>query len=91
LKCSKFINELEMNRISKFDNYLEQSHYQPYLMFTNNECLTYYKPISENTEYQLFRKLIADDADLHDCWNWKEHNFIENIDDTVKIYECLYG
>lgn len=90
LKDTSFLRELKMNKMDKFENYLEQSCSIPYLMFCDNDYNTYYKNIKEKTESQLFRKIIANDAKMHSFWNWKEHDFIENISETVKIYKEIF-
>jgi len=90
LKDNTFFEKIKMVEMKSLDFYMAQSGEMPYLMFINNQQKVFFKYLTEKTESQLFRKMIATDANLNDLWNWREYDFLQNLLNTKKIYKRIF-
>lgn len=77
------INNLNFNEIKDFKDVSNSNNYIFYINHKNRKYVTYnYDSIS-----QIMRILIAKDLGIKDQYNWKEHDFIENINKMLKHFE----
>lgn len=73
------------------DTVMYASNNLPYLYYSNTkDC---YLATHDSIPSQFFRKVISDKLGLSDLWNWKEHQFEENVLRTIsrlKRYKLSY-
>ncbi len=52
--------------------------------FASSGDKTIFKPV-DNAQSQFFRKLIAEKSDCSEAWDYKAHDFLENVEQTIRV------